>query len=75
MGKTVKLRNSRNGVEQDMPEAQWNKIKDTKLWRGVFSVSEQPEKPAEPKEVKELKERKAKPEKATEAKKQENKEN
>lgn len=52
--KILQVRNRKTGVISPMKQSQWNKIKDTPQWKGVFSVSETPE----PKEVKELRKRK-----------------
>lgn len=53
--KQVKIRNRRNGSESMMSVEQWEKIKNSPQWQGVFVLVNIPE----PKEVTELKEAKA----------------
>lgn len=57
MGKQIQIKNVRTGVISQMEESQWNKIKDTKQWRGVFKPVAAPEPP----EVSELREKKETP--------------
>ena len=53
MGKQIQIRNVRTGVVSSMDESQWDKIKDSKEWRGVFKPVVSPEPP----EVSELREK------------------
>lgn len=50
--------NNRSGVESEMSQAQFDKIKDTPQWKGVFSVKDIPVS-QEPPEVTKLKEEQA----------------
>lgn len=54
MAKTISIQNRKTGVKSNIPESDWNKIKDSPQWKGVFRALEKPEPP----EVKDIRKRK-----------------